>query len=80
MNTNTLVADKIFSIISKYSKNYDYIIEYGSNSRIVIRKDMVVGYDHNKQFLCYYADSKTDNIPLGIILISSITAIKRRER
>lgn len=79
MNKNEIIATNIFDLISKYYKNYDYIIEYGENNRISIRKDTLIGYDTSKNILYYYANNTTDEPPLGAILVSSITAIKRRE-
>ena len=66
----------LIELLGDYYKEYDCIIEC-DNNRIVVQKDMLIAYDSNEQLLYYYADDNPESVPLGAIVISSITAIKR---
>lgn len=66
-------GDKILELLTQYFGKYDFIITYGSDRSVTIRKDMVVMFDD--YFLYYYA-SKDMDVPLGVIAIENIIGIK----
>ena len=70
--------DHILELLQLYYGKYDYIIEYGNNQRLRVGKNTILSILGD--FIEYYGrdfDDSKDNIPLGIIYIPSITAIKR---
>ena len=77
----TSIDDNIIDLLGKYYGKYDLIIEYGLNQRVSIDKNVVMSIEG--RYLEYYS-LKEDNIspetiPLGVIYLPSIIAIKRRE-
>ena len=66
-------GDKILELLTQYFGKYEFIITYGSDRSVTIRKDMVVMFDD--YFLYYYA-SKDMDVPLGVIAIENIIGIK----
>ena len=81
-NENYMVNADILDLMQKYYSKYDYIIEYGNRRRITIKKDMILEV-YNNTILYYYENNKAcldpNTLPLGAIMMDSITAIKRSE-
>ena len=77
----TSIDDTIIDLLGEYYWEYDFIIEYGYNQRLSVNKNVVLCIQG--EYLEYYSLKEDytapETIPLGVIHLPSITAIKRRE-